>query len=61
MVGSSVCDKNNRSSRDVYLSPGKVYRITTGAPLPVGADAIVPVEDSMLLEETDDVRRSFDI
>nr|CAB3250573.1 gephyrin [Phallusia mammillata] len=54
VVGSSICERDNTSSSNTYLSPGKVYRITTGAPLPVGADAIVPVEETMLLEETDD-------
>jgi len=39
----------------VYLTSGSVYRITTGAPLPLGADAIVPVEDTALLEEDEDV------
>jgi len=55
VVGSSVTDRNNSSSRDVYLTSGSVYRITTGAPLPLGADAIVPVEDTALLEEDEDV------
>jgi molybdenum cofactor synthesis domain-containing protein len=32
------------------VSPGQVVRITTGAPLPPGADAVVPVENS---EEVD--------
>ena len=30
-------------------------RITTGAALPQGADAVVPVEDTLLLREADDV------
>lgn len=31
---------------DVKLSPGTAVRIMTGAPLPPGADAVVPVEDT---------------
>jgi molybdopterin molybdotransferase len=31
---------------DVVLSPGMAARITTGAPLPEGADAVIPVEDT---------------
>lgn len=31
---------------DVALTPGSVARIMTGAPLPAGADAVVPVEDT---------------
>jgi len=36
---------------DIVLEPGTAARITTGAPLPRGADAVVPVE------ETDDPSR----
>ena len=35
---------------------GHVSRITTGAPLPPGADAVVQVEDTELLERSEDVR-----
>ena len=31
-------------------------RITTGAPLPDGADAVVQVEDTELIQTTEDVR-----
>ena len=31
-------------------------RITTGAPLPDGANAVVQVEDTELIQTTDDVR-----
>ena len=31
---------------DVILSPGQAARIMTGAPLPAGADTVVPVEDT---------------
>ena len=33
-------------SPDVHLQPGQAARIMTGAPLPEGADAVVPVEDT---------------
>ena len=31
---------------DVTLSPGTAARIMTGAPMPIGADAVIPVEDT---------------
>lgn len=31
-------------------------RVTTGAPIPCGADAVVQVEDTELLRESEDVR-----
>ncbi|WIA42709.1 hypothetical protein OEZ86_008658 [Tetradesmus obliquus] len=34
------------SSQDLTLSPGQVAYITTGAPVPPGADAVVKVEDT---------------
>lgn len=36
--------------------PGQVMRVTTGAPIPCGADAVVQVEDTELLRESEDVR-----
>jgi gephyrin len=38
----------------VEVSSGGVCRITTGAPLPPGADAVVQVEDTELLETSED-------
>jgi molybdopterin molybdotransferase len=32
--------------REITLPPGRAYRIMTGAPVPAGADGIVPVEDT---------------
>jgi gephyrin len=32
-------------------------RITTGAPVPPGADAVVQVEDTELVESADEVRQ----
>ncbi|RPJ50903.1 MAG: hypothetical protein EHM21_03960, partial [Chloroflexi bacterium] len=33
---------------DAVLQPGQAARIMTGAPLPAGADAVVPVEDTVV-------------
>jgi molybdopterin molybdotransferase len=41
-----VADIPAGSSPTVSLGPGETARIMTGAPLPVGADAVVPVEDT---------------
>jgi molybdopterin molybdotransferase len=38
----------------VVLTPGTAIRIMTGAPVPTGADAIVPVEDTELVLGRDD-------
>lgn len=35
--------------------PGQAMRVTTGAPIPCGADAVVQVEDTELLRESEDV------
>ena len=35
---------------------GSVARITTGAPMPPGANAVVQVEDTELVESSEDVR-----
>ena len=39
----------------VCVTSGSVCRITTGAPLPAGTDAVVQVEDTELLERSDNV------
>uniref|UniRef100_A0AAV2KA35 Gephyrin n=1 Tax=Knipowitschia caucasica TaxID=637954 RepID=A0AAV2KA35_KNICA len=41
------------------VMPGQVMRVTTGAPIPCGADAVVQVEDTELLRESEDVRINF--
>jgi molybdopterin molybdotransferase len=38
------------------VTAGTAIRIMTGAPIPAGADAVVKVEDTALLAETDDER-----
>lgn len=40
------------------LAPGTAHRIMTGAPLPTGADAVVPVEDTDGGTDTVDIRAS---
>ena len=39
----------------VEVTSGCVARITTGAPVPKGADAVVQVEDTELVESSQDV------
>lgn len=36
-------------------------RISTGAPLPSGADAVVQVEDTVLLKESEDGKEELEI
>jgi gephyrin len=43
------------------LDEGKVARITTGAPLPPGADAVVMVEDTILKSMTEDAKEEKEI
>eukprot|EP00126_Sphaerothecum_destruens_P008412 Sdes_comp20202_c0_seq2m13517 len=50
VVGSSIAG----CSANATLLPGQVIRISTGAALPLGADAVVQVEDTQLLERSAD-------
>ena len=43
------------------VMPGQVMRVTTGAPIPCGADAVVQVEDTELLHESEDVSLTSDL
>jgi gephyrin len=43
------------------LREGDIARITTGAPLPPGADAVVMVEDTVLKSQTDDGKEEKEI
>ncbi|EAT83880.2 hypothetical protein SNOG_08712 [Parastagonospora nodorum SN15] len=43
------------------LKDGEIARITTGAPLPPGADAVVMVEDTILKSQTDDGKEEKEI
>jgi len=43
------------------VSPGYCMRISTGAPLPPGADSVVQVEDTMLQKATEDGKTELEI
>lgn len=43
------------------LKEGEIARITTGAPLPPGADAVIMVEDTVLISQTDDGQEEKEI
>ena len=43
------------------MIPGYCIRISTGAPLPPGADAVVQVEDTELLKDADGGRTELEI
>ncbi|XP_041430139.1 gephyrin S homeolog isoform X19 [Xenopus laevis] len=43
------------------VMPGQVMRVTTGAPIPCGADAVVQVEDTELLRESDDGTEELEV
>lgn len=43
------------------MRPGTCIRISTGAPLPPGADAVVQVEDTKLTKTTEDGREELEI
>jgi len=43
------------------LNEGQIARITTGAPLPPGADAVVMVEDTVLKTQTDDGKEEKEV
>ncbi|XP_029682628.1 gephyrin-like isoform X2 [Takifugu rubripes] len=43
------------------IMPGQVMRVTTGAPIPCGADAVVQVEDTELLRESEDGTEELEV
>ncbi|XP_056284141.1 gephyrin b isoform X15 [Pseudoliparis swirei] len=43
------------------VMPGQVIRVTTGAPIPCGADAVVQVEDTELLRESEDGTEELEV
>ena len=43
------------------LQPGQIARITTGAPLPHGATAVVMVEDTKLIQTTEDNKEELEV
>ncbi|KAJ2689956.1 hypothetical protein IWW39_001067 [Coemansia spiralis] len=48
--GATTAGRTAADSSDGPLRPGEVVRVATGAPIPPGADAVVMVEDTQLLE-----------
>ncbi|XP_078491956.1 gephyrin [Ciona intestinalis] len=62
IVGASVCDRNNTNhSKGIRIGKGQAFRINTGAPLPLGADAVIPVEDTVLLKETENGKEELTV
>jgi len=49
---SVVADIPAGTSPDVTLVPGQAARIMTGAPMPAGADAVIPVEETDFQERS---------
>lgn len=45
----------------VPLCPGQCVRVTTGGPVPPGADAVVQVEDTLLTKEADGGKTEVEI
>uniref|UniRef100_A0A8C4Q310 Uncharacterized protein n=1 Tax=Eptatretus burgeri TaxID=7764 RepID=A0A8C4Q310_EPTBU len=43
------------------VMPGQVMRITTGAPIPSGADAVIQVEDTELLKESENGTEELEV
>uniref|UniRef100_A0A4W3I138 Gephyrin n=1 Tax=Callorhinchus milii TaxID=7868 RepID=A0A4W3I138_CALMI len=43
------------------VMPGQVMRVTTGAPIPCGADAVVQIEDTELIRESDDGTEELEV
>ncbi|KAJ3149304.1 hypothetical protein HDU86_007027 [Geranomyces michiganensis] len=53
-VASTTTAGSTHSPTSTPLKPGQIARITTGAPLPPGATAVVMVEDTVLVESSPD-------
>ncbi|KAJ1648705.1 hypothetical protein LPJ64_000024 [Coemansia asiatica] len=53
VLGASTAGKNSAVA-EMSVTSGSIMRITTGAPVPPGADAVVMVEDTQLLEASAD-------
>ncbi|TFK15009.1 Gephyrin [Platysternon megacephalum] len=52
---------NSRHAPTQTVMPGQVMRVTTGAPIPCGADAVVQVEDTELIRESDDGTEELEV
>ncbi|XP_055361491.1 gephyrin a isoform X3 [Betta splendens] len=57
IVGESQAGKQPTHT----VMPGQVMRVTTGAPIPCGADAVVQVEDTELLRESEDGTEELEV
>ena len=53
-----MCESGNDEPSAVQN--GQAIRVTTGAPVPAGADSVIPVEETELIESTQDVQFLFD-
>lgn len=51
VIGDSTCGENPDKSN---VDKGYCIRISTGAPVPAGADAVIQVEDTELVEKAAD-------
>ncbi|XP_075248893.1 gephyrin-like isoform X2 [Convolutriloba macropyga] len=60
-VREVIGDSNAGAMTTTEVVPGSVVRISTGAPLPPGADAVVQVEDTELIEASDDGYKEFKV
>ena len=60
VIGASIAGSQ---PEEIVVQPGFCARISTGAPLPPGADAVVMVEDTVLIEASEDgkVEKEIDI
>ncbi|KAJ9578244.1 hypothetical protein L9F63_005543 [Diploptera punctata] len=59
VLGSSIA--GIKPCEQERLQSGQCVRINTGAPVPLGADAVVQVEDTKLLQEADDGKTEVEI
>uniref|UniRef100_A0A8D2ZKY0 Gephyrin n=1 Tax=Scophthalmus maximus TaxID=52904 RepID=A0A8D2ZKY0_SCOMX len=63
IIGESQAGEQVRAphSPTHTVMPGQVMRVTTGAPIPCGADAVVQVEDTELLRESEDGTEELEV
>uniref|UniRef100_A0A3B4C1B4 Gephyrin n=1 Tax=Pygocentrus nattereri TaxID=42514 RepID=A0A3B4C1B4_PYGNA len=59
-AGEQVCPHSHTLPTHTVM-PGQVMRVTTGAPIPCGADAVVQVEDTELLRESEDGTEELEV
>lgn len=62
-VKKAVAAGDSPENRDsiIPLQPGEIVRISTGAPVPYGADAVVQVEDTQLLKCSPDGTEELEV